>query len=207
MIKNGSWLADLVDVYRRLGGTANYSEVYILAKKLRVERGSSWTNESKATIRRTVEDHSSDSGNFKNKEDVFYNVDGLGSGNWGLMAEYDTQTSQFPSEIALLAYEEGLEGILREVAYLKKSRDRELVEARKSRDNFTCQACGYRKMVGKHKYIIDVHHLNPIGAISEVTLTSIDDLTCLCPNCHRVAHSRVSFPLTVDEIRTVLKSN
>ena len=104
------------------------------------------------------------------------------------------------------AYEEGLEGILREVAYLKKSRDRELVEARKSKDDYTCQACGYRKLVGKQKYIIDVHHLNPMGAISEVILTSIEDLICLCPNCHRVAHSSVSSPLTVVEIRLVIKS-
>ena len=210
MVKNGSWLADLIEVYNQLGGVAKYSDVEALAKKIRTKRGATWTRKSDATIRRTVEDNSPDSDNFTGRNRVFYSVKGLGRGVWGLLPEYDTSTAQKKIEltdVGTAAYAEGIEGILRETIYLTKSRDRKLVEARKLKDDFTCQVCAYRKMIENQKYIIDVHHLNPIGTMSEIRLTSIDDLICLCPNCHRVAHSRVSSPLTVDEIRTALKSN
>lgn len=38
----------------------------------------------KAGIRKNIEDHSSDSMNYKGKEDIFYSVGGIGSGEWGL---------------------------------------------------------------------------------------------------------------------------
>jgi len=91
------------------------------------------------------------------------------------------------------------------VIYLKKSRDHNLVEKRKTKDNFTCQACNYFKKVGNNKYIIDVHHLRPLGQVQDITLTSIDDLICLCPNCHRIAHSKNGQPYSLDEVKLVLK--
>ena len=167
MIKDGTWLSDLIQVYNQLGGFAKYSDVEALAKKVRLARGASWTRESRATIRREVENNSPDSGNFTHRHRVFYSVNGLGKGVWALFPEYDLATvkAEKSETISEVAYLEGLEGILRESHYLRKSRDRHLVESRKLKDDFRCQACGYRKNVGIEKYIIDVHHLNPIGSI------------------------------------------
>ncbi|MCK0104385.1 HNH endonuclease [Pseudohalocynthiibacter sp. F2068] len=203
-IKETSWLADLIKAFNELGGMANYQDVYPVAKRIRTSRGGNWTAKSDATIRRTVEDNAKDSANFRGRE-VFYSVQGIGKGTWGLLPEHLADDSATDAAYPLQpAYIAGIEGIVHEAKYLRKSRDPRLVEQRKLLDDFTCQVCSYRKQVGPDQYIIDVHHLNPIGDSNGIVLTSINDLTCLCPNCHRVAHSRQDRPLSMSELRTLL---
>ena len=38
----------------------------------------------KAGIRKCIEDHSSDSRNYKGKQDIFYSIHGKGQGAWGI---------------------------------------------------------------------------------------------------------------------------
>lgn len=199
-IRAGSWLHDLVEIYNELGGQASYSDVYQLARRRRQGRGASWTNQSRATIRRTVEDHAASSSNYKG-DPVFYSVHGHGAGVWALRREY---IEVVPASVDAPAYLEGIEGIVQEHRYLLRSRDATLVETRRIRDNYTCQTCGFRLEVAVGKFIIEVHHLNPIGELSEATVTSVDDLICLCPTCHRVAHSQSGSPLTPEEIRKII---
>jgi hypothetical protein len=200
-VKPGTWLHDLIEVYNDLGGQAAYGDVYPLAKLRREGRGASWTKEAKASIRRTVEDHAESSANFRGKP-VFYSVNGHGRGVWGLLPDH-LQPVQNDSPRQEQAYLEGLEGIVQEKFYLRRSRDPRLVENRKERDNYTCQVCGFRQEVGDGKFVIDVHHLLPLGGLMNVVITSIDDLVCLCPNCHRIAHSKRGTPLTLVEISAI----
>ncbi len=204
MIKENTWLADLVKVYELLGGEARYSDVYEEARKIRLARGASWTKEAKASIRRTVEDHSEDSKNYRGK-DVFYSVKGLGKGVWGLLPEYRASIN-VETKNQKNIYEAGIEGIVQELHYLKKTRDPRLVQARKIKDDYKCQACGYKKKVAEDKYIIEVHHLNPIGKLRDINITRIEELICLCPNCHRIAHSNMDIPLSINEIKEMLSN-
>jgi 5-methylcytosine-specific restriction endonuclease McrA len=203
-VKPNTWVQDLIEVYNDLGGIANYEDVYRLAKEKRLARQASWTSKATATIRRTVEDHAESSANFRGRS-VFYSVKGHGQGVWGLMPEYLRNTEKEPAP-QKSAYLQGIEGIIQEKFYLEKSRDPRLVEARKEKDDYTCQACSFRLMVSPDKYIIDVHHLTPVGSLTEVKLTSIDDLICLCPNCHRIAHSNQHTPLPLASIKSHLKN-
>lgn len=66
------------------------------------------------------------------------------------------------------------------------SRDPRLRKACLRRDQNTCQSCGFHKM-SNGKVIIHVHHKHPLRG---PTTTTLDDLICLCPNCHMVAHSK-----------------
>jgi hypothetical protein len=70
----------IVSILRQHGGQASYSEIYADYEKI---REISLTPVKKATIRKTIEMHSSDSANYKGK-DVFYSVEGIGKGVWGL---------------------------------------------------------------------------------------------------------------------------
>ncbi len=88
----------------------------------------------------------------------------------------------------------------REIDYL--SRNQELVEARKLEDKFTCVVCDFRRSING-KYIIDVHHLYPLSEGKGTRVTNISDLVCLCPNCHRLAHTSRP-PLTVKEMKEFL---
>lgn len=201
ILKEGSWLHDLVVIYNELGGQASYSDVYELAQRRRQARGASWTPEATATIRRTVEDHAESSSNYRG-DAVFYSVEGHGKGVWALLPEYITSAS-LPTDSP--AYLEGLEGIAQERRYLLRSRNSRLVDARRAHDDFTCQACNFRLEISDGKFIIEVHHLNPLGELVDATVTTIDDLVCLCPTCHRIAHTRSKLPLEVNEIRDLVQ--
>lgn len=204
-IKKRTWIDDAIEAYNYFGGDAPYSKVYPKLREIRLARGATWTRHSEAVLRRTVEEHSEDSDSYKpHNKPVFYSVNGLGKGVWGLLPQFRVNASEPNLEGGEELYIEGMEGINREYTYLRKSRDPKLVESRKKKDKFTCQACGYFMMLSENKYIIDVHHINPIGRISETVITSLDDLVCLCPNCHRIAHSNKGAPMKIDEIKGVL---
>jgi len=96
-----------------------------------------------------------------------------------------------------------IEGYEQDKKNLSGSRNQTLAKQCKVRDNFTCQACRFKlKLNGK--YVIECHHKNPIGEGGERE-TSLDDLICLCPTCHRISHTR-KIPLDVDEILDARKN-
>jgi 5-methylcytosine-specific restriction protein A len=70
------------------------------------------------------------------------------------------------------------------------------------RDDFTCQACGFRLELNG-RYVIEVHHVDPLS--SGERESSLGDLVSLCPTCHRIAHLR-SLPYSVEEIRGFQRS-
>lgn len=90
------WIDEIVQAFDALGGAARYSDLYEL-----IERTTSrhLTAEWKATVRRTIEDHSRDSENFRAR-DLFRHLD---RGFWALrdvavddefLAEREQQTSK-----------------------------------------------------------------------------------------------------------------
>ncbi len=199
LVRAGTWLDDLIEIYNDLGGQSPYRQVYPLARERRLARGASWTTQAEASIRRTVEDHARTSNNFRGEE-VFYTVHGHGRGVWALMPNYLRSNPVMPS-MGAASYTAGVEGIILEYTYLRRSRDPRLVEERKRIDDYTCQVCDFRLAVGDENYVIDVHHLHPLSTAAPVVITSVEDLVCLCPTCHRVAHSRKERPLTLPEVR------
>lgn len=71
----------IVQALHNLGGKASYPEIYAEYERI---SGVQLTHGLKAGIRKSIEDHSSDSLNYKGREDLFYSVYGLGNGVWGL---------------------------------------------------------------------------------------------------------------------------
>lgn len=80
------------------------------------------------------------------------------------------------------------------------SRNRPLIEECKKRDEYKCQVCKFRLDING-QFVIECHHTNPLSQTGR-RLTSIDDLVCLCPTCHRIAHQRQK-PYSVDEIKKI----
>jgi len=94
---------------------------------------------------------------------------------------------------------EAEEGCRQDQTVTFRKRNARLIDARKRMDNFTCQACGFRLDV-QGTFVIDCHHKDPL--LQGERVTKIDDLMCLCPTCHRIAHRRRP-PFGADEIREV----
>ncbi|MBR2405639.1 MAG: hypothetical protein IKB04_01120 [Clostridia bacterium] len=73
-------LETIIQSLKNLGGKAKYLEIY---QEYEYISQCKLTSGQKAGIRKCIEDHSSDSENFKG-DDIFYSVEGKGKGVWGL---------------------------------------------------------------------------------------------------------------------------
>jgi 5-methylcytosine-specific restriction protein A len=96
---------------------------------------------------------------------------------------------------------EAEEGYRKDYSRMMSARNRDLANARKKKDNYTCQSCKKQYRVN-NKFIIDCHHLNPISLGKRKT--KLDDLISLCPTCHRIAHTRLP-PYSLKELKGIMK--
>jgi 5-methylcytosine-specific restriction endonuclease McrA len=55
----------------------------------------------------------------------------------------------------------------------------------KSLAGYICEVCGFS---GKHFDILKVHHIIPISSSNSTECNDLENLTCLCPNCHDLVH-------------------
>lgn len=102
------------------------------------------------------------------------------------------------------------EGTVKELLSRRYERDARAREMCLKIHGFDCKACGLNfeltyGEIGRH--FIEVHHVKPIsekGGSYEVNPK--EDLVPLCPNCHRIVHRTKSDPLTVEELRSLLKN-
>ncbi len=82
-----TWASDIEKALNNLGGTASYEDIYAEVKSIRSNLPKSW----KQIIQRTIQDKSSESDGYKGNEDLFYPVNGLYSGVWGLRKQYSEE--------------------------------------------------------------------------------------------------------------------
>lgn len=205
-----TWADSIIKAIKNLGGIAHLSDIYIEVEKIRKNNNLPKVKSLKQTIRSTIQQHAPESNGWLKKHSYFYSVNGLmvgadgvniqGNGEWGLIEQFEHYDNH-------IAYLTGLEGVRKEAIYLRKTRNQALVAAVKKRDNNTCQSCGFYVKLPSGNFIIDVHHLNPLKTVRESIVTSVDDLICLCPNCHRIAHSRDIKPLNIEEIKAYITQN
>lgn len=79
----GTWRDDVRSALQRLGGRASLCQIYKEVEAVRSAAGRSTPRSLEATVRRTLEDHSSDSENYRG-QDLFCMPEGRGAGVWAL---------------------------------------------------------------------------------------------------------------------------
>lgn len=179
-MREKSWVDIIIKAFQNLGGEANYSELYPEIERLRIQEKLSLTTQWKASVRRTIEDHSSDSANYR-ADDLFYKI---GLGYWGLRNHKESNSTLNEAELSDFNPDLYVDGIIKEKLISLKLRNQKLVLARKEKDHFMCQACGFYY----NDKIVECHHLVPLSD-SKTTYNSVEELITLCPNCHALAHS------------------
>ena len=169
-----TWLEEVINALESLGGVAHYSEIYdYIEKNTSRDLPSSW----KDIIRKIIEDHSSDSNNFKSKKDIFYSVKGLGKGVWGLRSELVDEPK---SEDFFDYSSDSPERIKKEV--YRVIRDTNLTKKIKRLYKDKCQICGLSIRL-KEKTYSEAHHIKPLGNKHKGP-DSPDNIIILCPNHH-----------------------
>jgi hypothetical protein len=96
------------------------------------------------------------------------------------------------------------EGELRSIVLELRQRNTAIVRAAREYHGFDCAVCGFNfeKAYGVlgHGYI-EVHHNKPVA--KGKAQTTIQDLSCVCANCHRVIHRR-AVPLSIARLQKIV---
>ncbi len=83
LFPDGTWRDDVRTALQNLGGRASLNRLYKEVERLRRGAGRTVPSSLEATVRRTLEDHSSDSDNYRGV-DLFCMPEGKGAGVWAL---------------------------------------------------------------------------------------------------------------------------
>lgn len=182
-----TWLEDIQQALRSLGGSAHYANLY---EALGVLRGAKLSKVDEATVRKEIERCSSASDNWRpGRPNLFRSVDGKGKGVWGLVEDNTGRPDQASANL------ESNETIVGDVGHVPEKREylRELV-LRKSRPVLAlkqlyggrCQISGKPVMNGIAGDITEAHHIHWLtrgGSDSERNMVIIS------PTFHAAIHA------------------
>lgn len=189
-------VGDIVNALEALGGQAHYSD--ITAQVLKVAQGP-FPADPSASVRARLQERCSDYKAYKHKQDLFESDAGTGIWRFRQWRTTPLPSSRLSEEIE--SYESS-EGRLVPKSHLVRERDPKLVARFKaSLTEARCEAFNinlfeiYGTLAANY---IEAHHKRPVALMQEGSVTTLDDLAALCPNCHRIIHK--NYPMSVDEL-------
>jgi predicted restriction endonuclease len=170
-----TWLEEIIDALKHLGGVAKYDDIYsYIEKNTKRTLSQNW----QATIRDAIENNSSDSKKFKGR-DLFFSVEGIGQGVWGLRSEL--KKTPKAEDLGIIEEETKLPERTKTEIF-RVLRDTELTRKIKLLYHNKCQICGKRIKLKKDKYYSEAHHIKPLGKHNGPDTP--DNIIILCPDHH-----------------------
>jgi hypothetical protein len=96
--------------------------------------------------------------------------------------------------------------------HIYRERSRKLVEAkkhqvRKKTGQLVCEVCDFdfEQTYGERGAgFIECHHIRPVKSLGDGSRTSVDDLSLVCSNCHRMIHNKQPWA-TVSELQEIVE--
>jgi hypothetical protein len=165
------WRDDVVTALENLGGQGTLEQIYAGVAAIRNERPETW----QAIVRRELEYNSSDSESHQERYDLFYSVNGLGKGVWGLR-KYEPKTPQANDLIEP-------ETTRVETTVYRILRDTLLARRIKKLYNNECQICGLTIELRDQSRYSEAHHIQPLGQPHNGPDVA-ENIVVLCPNHH-----------------------
>ncbi len=169
------WIKDLTKALTNLGGYAHYDDIYSEIEKIRTDLSINY----RAVIRRTIQQNSSDSQSWLKRNDIFYSVEGIGKGIWGLR----TFTPQNLKEPKIKYFDGNESPERRDYTVSRIIRDTDLSRRLKEQHNNTCQICSEQLQIKADRFYSEAHHIKPLGQPHNGPDTE-DNIIIVCPNCH-----------------------
>lgn len=186
-----TWVEDIVAALTALGGTGSYDDIYNEVARIRQDLPRSW----KEVIRSRIEQRSSDSAAFQGKEDLFFSVEGLGRGVWGLRG----MVKDSPVAIDIPTGKE-VPGRAEQRTY-RVLRDTRLARQLKLLHRDRCQLCGETLRISEGRTYSEAHHIIPLGNKHNGPDVP-GNIIVLCPNHHALCDMG-AIPLHRSDILTV----
>lgn len=195
-----TWSDEAEKALEFLWGMWTYAEIYDYIKKNSTRN---LPPNRTAAIRGAIEKNSTDSKAFDGRNDIFYSVEWIGKGVWWLTEYMDTPREE---DIEFInkklddykeaSKEEKIRKLSEEIErgpssnkrrlYLAIARNYYLSTRVKEHRKYICQWCGIKPFEkGAGWFYVEAHHMHELG---EGGKDVIENIVCLCPNCHRKIH-------------------
>ncbi len=194
----------VVEALKRLNGHAYLKDIYIVFEEIFDKPlVLSW----KAVVRATLERSSSDSNVYDGVDDLFYSVEGIGNGHWGLKGFNQSMAIELTQED-----DEFSEGKVLLKTHLTRERNNILINKAKKvflekHGKLYCEVCGFNfeeKYGDLGKDFIEAHHVKAVSSMKEDEKTKLEDLVMVCSNCHSMIHRRKPW-LNKNQLKKLLK--
>ncbi len=171
------WTDDITKALKKLDGFGSLNQINTEIQKI---RGDNLSPDWKAVVRRTIQQHSSDTASWNEKKDLYFSVNGIGKGVWGLRNYFPKMDSTPFIENTEISNEP-----TKRVDYVFKRiiRDTYITSQLKKFHDNCCQICNIKIEISKGKFYSEGHHIKPLGAPHNGPDVSANILV-LCPNCH-----------------------
>ena len=214
------WIDEIVEAYEFFGGKSRFPDIYLYIKQNSTR---TLTPNYQNIIRYYVETHSSDSKSYcPNNEDLFYSVNGIGHGIWGLRKFRKNSMSKagrITSRAVLSDIKQEKEDDLH---YIENTKGKMKVLSSKYYERhpvyrmnairahgLKCHICGFdfRQQYGKFgKDFIEIHHIIPENIdAKKMIIDPKKDLIPVCANCHRMLHRNNEQEISVEELKSILQ--
>jgi predicted HNH restriction endonuclease len=174
-----TWSQSVEDALLNLGGVAFLRDIYAEVRRLRSSTGETVPPSIDAVIRKELEYNSSDSSTWTNRRDLFYSVDGIGNGVWGLRSKLPTE----PVASDINGPDESIESATRIITVNRIVRDTAMTRKVKALHNSTCQVCGNAVKLPDGSNYAEAHHIIPIGSPHNGP-DRPNNIVVVCPNHH-----------------------
>ena len=171
-----TWSEDIESALRNLGGVSTLSGIYAEVKKI---RPTPHPKALKATVRGAIERNSSDSEAYASGKDLFFSVQGLGAGVWGLRSHLEK--TPIASDIGEFPMGSEAPEYAQQTVY-RILRDSELARKIKLLHEHTCQLCETKILLINKPYS-EAHHIKPLG-FPHYGPDIAENIIVVCPNCH-----------------------
>lgn len=168
------WTDDIKLALINLNGIGRNQEIYDEIQKIRPNVSGDW----QAVIRRTIQQNSSDTQSWSGNNDLFYSVNGIGQGIWGLREFYP------PNNLLdedLVNNDETTKR--RESKIQRIVRDTYIISQLKIFHKGVCQICGGTIQVSSEKFYSEGHHIKPLGKPHNGP-DKAENIIIVCPTCH-----------------------
>ncbi len=187
-----SWKEDIIKALNQIGGEGHYNDIYSAVEDIRGINNlpKSW----KAIVRGSIETYSSDSEKYDKKNDLFYSVDGIGKGIWGLNSYQSDKVNVDLTEDDI----EFPEGKKKLRQHILRETNPKLI--RLAKQNFIakysklyCEICGFdfnEKYGEIGNNFIEGHHIKAVSELKLNEKTKVSDIVMVCSNCHRMLHRK-----------------
>jgi len=210
-IEKPSYRSEVIAALRMLGGQGTLKDIYnaiIERDKLpAIATNPNW----QAQVRKQLQRDSSDSKLNESGKDLFYSVNGLYGGIWGIRDNSILDTEETYDFIAKGEFQDSptIEGIQKTVTVNIFERNRLLRKQCINIYGTNCVICDFNFA---YKYgirgdgFIEVHHIVPLSEIRHSYIANPTDLRPVCSNCHSIIHRFKPF-LTISEMIDLVAMN